>query len=358
MSLFSDLFTGQRRRHDERDVRVNRDAGQVPAPTSHRAPARNAAAALRQIRANDPATPAPSQKREAARDGLEYLARYREFLLDRAADWEWQANDLLGLAARDRAAADTLGALFALHADAAPVPLDGGRQEPGVSPAVAGDLCFGCKRSRDTLPCYSALEGRDVPLCARCHPSADIVPERDHDADGEEPERVETPDSVLHLAGTNLLPICGARGAVGAGVTSTLGAEVVTCPGCLEHLRALEDAEAHRDEDMAHADAVWHAQHPGQCCPNFMTCVECSTFQRVPGPAPDLPEALVSEPLGAPSVRSEADAAGWADAPVPGPAAAPQLHQQRDTQTITLPWGAPAVLDDTLTDLERVDGAQ
>jgi len=41
-----------------------------------------------------------------------------------------------------------------------------------------------------------------------------------------------------------------------------------------------------------------------------------------------------------------------------GPAAVPQLQRERDTETIRLPWGRPAVLDDTLTEIYRADGVE
>lgn len=31
------------------------------------------------------------------------------------------------------------------------------------------------------------------------------------------------------------------------------------------------------DPDLARADAVWHREHPADCCPNAATCTECRT---------------------------------------------------------------------------------
>ena len=41
---------------------------------------------------------------------------------------------------------------------------------------------------------------------------------------------------------------------------------------------AAKDAvEPAPDPDIAAADAVWHREHPTDCCPNWKTCTECTT---------------------------------------------------------------------------------
>lgn len=194
------LAANANRRRDAAGVRVHPDAGQVPSPAKHRAPARGAASALHQIKAEAPTMPKPLPDAfafEAFALGWmdDDIARMR---LDAAAK-EQRANQLLGEATRLRTAADNWERLRRIadvfSADEPPAPTT-----QGAPRAVAGDLCFGCKRSRDTLPCYSALEGRDVALCARCHPSADDID--DAGADGEEPERIEPelPESMTPAA--------------------------------------------------------------------------------------------------------------------------------------------------------------
>jgi hypothetical protein len=82
-----------------------------------------------------------------------------------------------------------------------PASLGDQTQEPApVDPddvQADGDPCFGCGRSGETRMCWSQLEGRDVPLCPRCHPSADVGD--DTGADGEEPEAVASPEAMESL---------------------------------------------------------------------------------------------------------------------------------------------------------------
>jgi hypothetical protein len=186
-----DRWRSANRRRDARTVRIHPEVGQVPAPAKHRAPARGAGAALKMIEAEAPVAPFPVPAGFVAH---ERTARWLADQLDRlergAADDEAEANHLLGRAAWARGIAAQMREMR-IAAESAPTAQPDGPQVPldDDAPALAGDLCFGCGRSRDTLPCYSALEGRDVPLCPRCHPSADEID--DTGADGEEPERVE-----------------------------------------------------------------------------------------------------------------------------------------------------------------------
>lgn len=272
------LAANASRRRDAAGVRVHPDAGQVPSPTKHRAPARNAAGALHQIKAEAPTMPKPLPDAFAFESFAlgwmdDDISRMR---LDAAAK-EQRANQLLGEAVRLRTAADTwerlrrIADVFA--ADEPPAPV--GQEAPQ---AVAGDLCFGCERSRDTLPCYSALEGRDVALCPRCHPSADDVD--DSGADGEEPE-----------------------------------------------LDPFQQAEAEQDAAEAEAERALDA---------FLAAE--------PPHDEELPEALTSGPAAVPQLVVDGAKSAYSR----------YVIGDGDPDTVTL----PAVLDDTLTDLEAVDGAR
>lgn len=293
------------RRRLESDVRVHPDAGQVPSPVRHRAPARGAAPALTQIRseapvqqlggyAYDPRTLAGIRHRiDQCHEDAEAMDRDAFDLLNRAEHRRREAADLEHLLWLADATQE-------LRADGPQVPLD-----PGPRPALAGDRCYGCNRSRDTLPCYSALEGRDVPLCPRCHPSADEID--DSGADGEEPELAPWEQELLATAE----PIDPAK----------------------ERAQAEENARFAR---FRAANPDW--EPPGGWDPEDDTEAEAALDAYVAAEPPydeDLPEALTS-----------------------GPAAVPQPQRRRDTQTITLPWGRPRVLDDTLTDLMTLDGVE
>lgn len=187
-----------RRRRVEADVRVHPDTGQLGAPKRYHAPAKHSREALHQVQAE-----APVERPVRPRDALtipavaiQDLAAYRERLLGWAADDETTAKDLRDRAARYRAIAAGYERMLALpqalvfgfgdrYADGPQVPIDE-RPEPAVTRTVPG-ACFGCHQVTETRRCWNQLEGREVPLCARCHPCADI----DEDLDGEEPERVD-----------------------------------------------------------------------------------------------------------------------------------------------------------------------
>jgi hypothetical protein len=180
------------RRRIERDVRVHRETGQVPSPTTHRRAPRWGAQALHQIQAEAPVQPDATPRAAAlpvAPLALADLRCYRDRLLGWAADDETTAADLTDRATRYRAIAAGYDQLLALPEALALLG-------PDAPPAPRGDeharrergpRCYGCNRPGDTAPCWNGLEGREVPLCPRCHPSADLPDDQDPD----EPERVD-----------------------------------------------------------------------------------------------------------------------------------------------------------------------
>lgn len=352
------FLTAFQRRRTERDVRIHPEARDLPgrSATPHRRP-RGAAPALHQIEVEAPVwtPPAPGYVFAASTLGgmRADIGRFRA----EAADLEMQANDFLGRASRLRLAAADFEQFLRLAA----VPVADGPQLPlgddYQGPAVAGDPCYGCGRSRDTLPCWNALEGRAVPLCPRCHPSMGAVDEWD----GEEPEWVE-PEPVtigqhktLHAGNDFLLPVCEADCDPSGSVAVIFNRELVTCPACL----AILDAPgAGADWDMANADAVWHAEHPGECCPNFATCPDCSTAA-VAGvfDGPELPERLTSGPGAVPEQAEVASRAAGRDVFryfVPGSIAQRAPFEVADGEAVT---AVLPVIGDTVT-VPRVDGGE
>lgn len=186
-----DRWRNANRRRTEAAVRVDRAVQELAQPPRHRAPVRGARAAMTQIEAE-----APVQPRMRPRDGLaipavalQDLVGYRERLLGWAADDETMARDLKMRAAQYRAIADGYEKLLALpQALAFGHLVDDDRQG-------RGPRCFGCGRPGDTVPCWNQLEGREVPLCPACHPSADEID--DTGADGEEPEHIASASADL-----------------------------------------------------------------------------------------------------------------------------------------------------------------
>lgn len=180
---------------------TQRPAPQAPAPRKH---ARNGRQALDGLKHEAPVEPQrePYIPPPFSPEMHEDLERWVERLLNEAADLDNEALRLMNLAEKRREKAAEAERLVWLVRTVPGEPAKPTATEEQASPetsadqeappVLAGDLCFGCKRSRDTLPCYSALEGRDVALCARCHPSADEVD--DAGADGEEPEPVDVPE--------------------------------------------------------------------------------------------------------------------------------------------------------------------
>jgi len=173
---------------------TQRPAPQAPGPRKH---ARNGRQALDGLKHEAPVEPQrepyiPAPFSPEMHDDLE---RWVERLLNEAADMDNEALRLMNLAQKRREKAAEAERLVWLvrtvPGEPAKPKAPDAQEDPQAPveqeapPALAGDLCFGCKRSRDTLPCYSALERRDVPLCPRCHPSADEVD--DTGADGDEP---------------------------------------------------------------------------------------------------------------------------------------------------------------------------
>lgn len=101
------LAANANRRRDARAVRIHPEVGQVPSPAKHRAPARDAAGAMRQIRAEAPPAPAPLPDAFHFEPfALEWMDQDIGRMRADAADKESHANQLLGEAARLRTAAD------------------------------------------------------------------------------------------------------------------------------------------------------------------------------------------------------------------------------------------------------------
>lgn len=269
------------RRRDAAGVRVHPDAGQVPSPTRHRNPARNAGAALRQIEAEAPLQAAAGYAysprtlvgireridrcREDAeamtRDGFELLVR-AEHRIREADDLEhllWLADITQDAPTPDRPT-KLAPLLFRVMTN------DG----PGDSPQVLGR--FATRQLAQAFIDDEPVTDYTEPLYIDGPDEPDAKPWAKTPT--EEPEPVDL--ATLRLPDPD--PVLAAR----------MG----------EQMDRLERED--------------------------------------PDPRPEderMPEALTA-----------------------GPAAVPQLQQQRDTETIRLPWGRPAVLDDTRDDLEAVKG--
>ncbi len=185
-----------RSRRDETPADEPPGTHTIPGPPRHRGQPRKARSgsgpvALRTITAEDPVQPqcepyTPPPFSDAMHRWLEDRI---ETCRQRAHDRRSEAARQLDLAQADDFEADEWERMRWL-ADTVPgAPESDAPQGPGRGGARSAGQCFDCGTLDGTVRSFNALEGRDVPLCPRCHPSADEAD--DAGADGEEPEWVE-----------------------------------------------------------------------------------------------------------------------------------------------------------------------
>ncbi len=183
-----------RSRRDETPADEPPGTHTIPGPPRHRGQPRKARSgsgpvALRTITAEDPVQPqcepyTPPPFSDAMHRWLEDRI---ETCRQRAHDRRSEAARQLDLAQADDFEADEWERMRWL-ADTVPgAPESDAPQGPGRGGARSAGQCFGCGTLDGTVRSFNALEGRDVPLCPRCHPSADAV----DDQDPQEPEPVD-----------------------------------------------------------------------------------------------------------------------------------------------------------------------
>lgn len=234
----------------------------------------------------------------------------------------------------------------------------------------------------------------------------------------EEPESAEPepePASpILHAASDWLLPVCGESDDAHGELRVTSERDQVTCTQCAARLAAADaartvpaDAPAasgghhmppgERDEPdpavllpFAVMLPVGDGDEPAAVVARFATRAEADSYTAEPGDAlagvrGHLYVVGPAEAAAPPEARTSCAHTGcprtsfvtpghsfWCsdhvgdilgndepdlpEALASGPAAVPQLRRERDTETVRLPWGAPVLLDDTLTGLEGLEG--